>query len=94
MSNQPFRDSDVGLSKSLSSNKSSSLISSTWSSTRESDSDQTAVFPNDSWEDAPTSKLGLWAENSTISPLFFESIFENPVSFKLELRVERFFSLA
>ena len=69
-----------------------SFMSSIWSSTRPSESDQTAGWAKESLEDAPTSKLGFWAEKM----LFEDSgtMLQKPVSFKFAETFRSSFSLA
>ncbi len=76
----PLKDSAAGLIRSDSSSKSSSLISSTWSSTRASESVHTEGLANESLVDDPTSKFGVCAEKI----LFEEStvMLQNPASLR------------
>lgn len=76
----PLKDSAAGFIKSDSSSKSSSLISSTWSSTRASESVHTEGLENESLDDDPTSKFGVWAENILFEELTV--ILQNPASFR------------
>lgn len=78
----PLKDSAAGFIKSDSSNKSSSLINSISSSTRASESVHTEGLANESLDDVPTSKFGVWAEKM----LFEESnvMLQNPASFRFD----------